>query len=81
MRNWDPRQSLRHYHHVKRTGRFNASPPTVLAAGFIALILIGALLLWLPFSNQHGISPLTAFFSAASAVTITGLTTVDISST
>ncbi|MFA5597005.1 MAG: potassium transporter TrkG [Pusillimonas sp.] len=81
MRNWDPRQSLRHYHHVKRTGRFNASPPTVLAAGFIALILIGALLLWLPFSNQHGISPLTALFSAASAVTITGLTTVDISST
>lgn len=81
MRNWDPRQSLRHYHSVKRTGRLNASPPAVLAAGFITLVLVGALLLWLPFSNQQGISPLTALFSAASAVTITGLSTVDISST
>ena len=81
MRNWDPRQSLRHYHHVKRTGRLNASPPAVLAAGFMTLILIGAALLWMPFSTRHDISPLTALFSAVSAVTITGLSTVDISHT
>ena len=81
MRNWDPRQSLRHYHHVRRTGRFNASPPAVLAGGFITLSLIGALLLLMPFSTHHEISWITALFSAVSAVTITGLSTVDISAT
>lgn len=81
MRSWDPRQTLRHYYHVRRTGRFNASPPKVLAGGFGLLIAIGALLLWLPFSTHTPISPITALFSAVSAVTITGLSTVDISAT
>lgn len=81
MRNWDPRLTLRHYHQVRRNGRFNAAPPVVLAGGFMLLSLIGALLLWLPFSVNAPISPLTALFSAVSAVTITGLSTVDISVT
>ncbi|ROT44438.1 TrkH family potassium uptake protein [Pusillimonas sp. NJUB218] len=81
MRNWDPRLTLRHYHQVRRNGRFNAAPPMVLAGGFMLLSLIGALLLWLPFSVNAPISPLTALFSAVSAVTITGLSTVDISVT
>ncbi|OXR48396.1 potassium transporter [Pusillimonas sp. T2] len=81
MRNWDPRLTLRHYHQVRRNGRFNAAPPVVLAGGFMLLSLIGALLLWLPFSVNAPISLLTALFSAVSAVTITGLSTVDISVT
>lgn len=81
MRNWDPRLTLRHYHQVRHAGRFNASPPMVLAGGFLFLSLLGALLLWMPFSTHHQIEPLTALFSAVSAVTITGLSTVDISAT
>ncbi|MBC2769530.1 TrkH family potassium uptake protein [Pusillimonas minor] len=81
MRNWDPRLTLRHYHQVRHAGRFNASPPMVLAGGFLFLSLMGALLLWMPFSTHHQIEPITALFSAVSAVTLTGLSTVDITST
>ncbi|WKE64872.1 TrkH family potassium uptake protein [Gallaecimonas kandeliae] len=54
-----------------------ASPPAVLAAGFLALILIGALLLWLPFAGTAPLSFLDALFTATSAVTVTGLGVVD----
>ena len=51
-----------------------------IALGFIALILIGAILLAAPFSRATGTwgAPLTAAFTACSAVCVTGLSVVDI---
>lgn len=56
------------------------SPPQVLALGFLGLIIIGGLLLKLPFSTKHPIHWVDAFFTATSATTVTGLATVDIGS-
>lgn len=81
MRHWHPRHTLYTYRNLKKTGRINLSPPIVLALGFTVLSLVGMGLLLLPFSTHEGISPLAALFSAVSAVTITGLTTVDIGTT
>lgn len=52
---------------------------SVIAVGFIVLIILGALLLMLPISSQNGefTSPMTAFFTAVSASCVTGLVTVD----
>ncbi len=46
---------------------------------FIGVILLGTLLLWLPFSwkGEGRLSPLDALFTATSAVCVTGLITVD----
>ncbi len=55
------------------------SPGRVIALGFLAVILIGALLLMLPIAHSGNVTvtPLDALFSAASAVCVTGLITVD----
>lgn len=57
------------------------SPPMVLAVGFLSLIIIGTLLLKLPMVTHHSISWMDAWFTASSAVTITGLTALDVGST
>ena len=51
-----------------------------VALGFLALIAVGALLLASPWARRAGEwgSPLTAIFTACSAVCVTGLTVVDI---
>ena len=51
----------------------------LLAAGFLALILIGSILLTLPAANRFDVAtpPLTALFTATSAVCVTGLVVVD----
>lgn len=55
-------------------------PGKLITLGFIALILIGALFLWLPISNQQGHLPfIDALFVATSAVCVTGLSTVTVS--
>ena len=55
-------------------------PAQLLAASFICAILIGALLLALPFSTHSGkISVIDALFTATSAVCVTGLTVQDTS--
>jgi trk system potassium uptake protein TrkH len=53
--------------------------PFILFYGFGVLIAMGTILLWLPFSSQQRDFTLisTAFFTAASSVTLTGLTIVD----
>lgn len=56
----------------------NLSPPSLLALGFLGLIFIGSLLLMLPFAHQTEISWLEAIFTATSAVTITGLSVVNV---
>ena len=54
-------------------------PALVLAAGFLALIAAGTLLLVLPVSAAAGTwtSPVTALFTATSAACVTGLVVVD----
>lgn len=54
-------------------------PALVLALGFLVLIGIGTILLVLPVAAASGTwtSPLTALFTATSAVCVTGLVVVD----
>lgn len=59
------------------SGTLAFSPPAVLAAGFALLIAVGSLLLLLPFATRVPIGPVEAFFTATSAVTVTGLIVVD----
>lgn len=61
----------------------NVNPPRFLALGFLAAILLGSLLLRLPFCWNPGVQvhyP-DALFTAASAVCVTGLTVVDTANT
>lgn len=55
------------------------SPNQILALGFLAIILAGALLLMLPFANRagHGLSFLDSLFTATSATCVTGLVVAD----
>ncbi|MGX9607923.1 TrkH family potassium uptake protein [Acinetobacter sp. T63] len=56
----------------------NLSPPSLLALGFLSFIVIGTLLLKLPFAHEGDLSWLQALFTATSAVTITGLSVVNV---
>ena len=58
-------------------------PGLQLAAGFMLLIAIGTLLLYLPISHQDGVdvSLIDALFVSTSAICVTGLTPLDISKT
>lgn len=53
------------------------SPPQFLAMGFAVVIFFGTLGLKLPWSTVEPISWLDAFFTATSAVTVTGLVVID----
>lgn len=65
------------YRRARRTGQLQASPPTILAGGFILLILLGTLLLSLPVAQKQPFSVFAALFTATSSVTVTGLTIID----
>ena len=56
----------------------NLSPPSLLALGFLSFICIGTILLKLPISHHGEMSWINALFTATSAVTITGLSVVNI---
>lgn len=62
--------------HKNRT--INLSPPSIIALGFLALILIGSILLILPVSHHGDVTWFQAIFTATSAVTITGLSVVNV---
>ena len=62
----------------KKKNSINLSPPSLLALGFLSFILIGTLLLKLPFAHHGDVGWLDAMFTATSAVTITGLSVVNI---
>lgn len=62
----------------KKRKSINLSPPSLLALGFLSFIMIGTLLLKLPIAHRGELSWIDAFFTATSAVTITGLSVVDI---
>lgn len=53
------------------------SPPAVLATIYAMFIVLGAIVLRLPFSNFGDVTFSDALFTAASAVTVTGLVVVD----
>ena len=55
--------------------RFHFSPPQLLAASVFGLIVVGGIVLSLPFASAPGqsVSVLDAFFTSASAVCVTGL--------
>jgi len=59
------------------------SSARIIALGFAAVILIGSLLLIMPVSVKEGVelSYIDAFYTATSAVCVTGLATVDIGDT
>ena len=59
------------------------SPSRKLILGFLIAILIGTLLLMMPFSLQEGqrLSFLASLFTIVSATCVAGLTVVDISQT
>jgi trk system potassium uptake protein TrkH len=59
--------------------RRGLSPSQLVALAFAGAILVGAVLLWLPFSTTEGGSGsfLTAAFTSTSAVCVTGLIVVD----
>lgn len=56
------------------------NPILLIVAGYLALITLGAILLSLPFAQRQPVGILDAFFTAGSAVCVTGLSTIDISS-
>jgi len=56
----------------------NLSPPSLLALGFLSFIIVGTLLLKLPISHHGELSWLNALFTSTSAVTITGLSVVNV---
>ena len=56
----------------------NLSPPSLLALGFLSFILIGTSLLKLPIAHHGDLSWIQALFTSTSAVTITGLSVVNV---
>ncbi|MEG3663457.1 TrkH family potassium uptake protein [Celeribacter halophilus] len=52
-------------------------PPALLSLFYVALILLGAIFLWLPISHYGDIGLSEALFTATSAVTVTGLSLAD----
>lgn len=61
--------------------KINLSPPSMLALSFAVCILLGTILLKLPMTQNHDISWVEALFTTVSAVTITGLSVVNIGET
>ncbi len=55
------------------------SPARMLVVGFLAIIIIGSVLLWLPFASADGsMKPYSeCLFTATSATCVTGITVVD----
>ncbi len=64
---------------VRLLGR-RTNPSLIFASSFLIFILIGAALLMLPRATYHGISFIDALFTATSAICVTGLVSVDVSS-
>ncbi len=62
-----------------RTPKRRMSATNVIIFGFLAIIIVGTLLLVMPFSSKTGefTNPITALFTATSATCVTGLITVD----
>jgi trk system potassium uptake protein len=64
---------------IKFVYRRSVNPSFLFISSFFILIIGGSLLLMLPKATTHGISPIDALFTSASAVCVTGLIVVDTS--
>jgi trk system potassium uptake protein TrkH len=67
---------------ISRLAGATKNPAQLVVGGFVTLILVGTLLLQLPFAVDTGATDLgwrDALFTSTSATTVTGLATVDIS--
>ncbi len=64
---------------AERKSKAYANPTQVIVVSFLLLILFGGILLTLPFASRTATftSPIDAFFTAISAVCVTGLVVVD----
>lgn len=62
---------------INRLALFRVSPAKLLLIGYSSYIILGWILLSLPFSQAVSVSALDNLFIAASAVSTTGLVTVD----
>ncbi|ASN07032.1 TrkH family potassium uptake protein [Virgibacillus necropolis] len=60
-----------------RLNSIKLNPSQILGIGFVILIVTGGLLLKLPFATKVPVSWIDAFFTSASATTVTGLWVVD----
>ncbi|WP_102798055.1 TrkH family potassium uptake protein [Bowmanella denitrificans] len=76
MVQWQPRVR-RLERKPKASKKIHAAPPLVLCGGFVMLIVLGMLLLKLPFASTQSIGWMQSLFTATSAVTVTGLVVVD----
>jgi len=66
---------------VRSASERGASSPLIVVYGFLALILLGAILLSLPFAHNEPISFIDSLFTATSASTVTGLIVVNTGNT
>ncbi|TLS38319.1 Ktr system potassium transporter B [Pseudalkalibacillus caeni] len=63
--------------HLSERRVIHLTPPQILMAVFGFFIVLGTFFLKLPFASTETVSWLDAFFTATSAMTVTGLVTVD----
>lgn len=66
---------------ISRIPGRRTNPTLLMASSFLAFIVMGSFLLMLPRCTYHGISYIDSLFISSSAVSITGLTSVDVPST
>lgn len=76
MRRWQ--RLKKPFRRAPHGGVIRLSPPEVLLIGFALLCGAGALLLWLPGSATRPLAWHEALFTATSAVTVTGLSVIDV---
>lgn len=60
----------------KTPRRVRLTTMQIVALGFFGVILLGGVLLWLPFSNRQPIDFIDALFTSVTCVCVTGLVTV-----
>ena len=65
--------------HKKRGMKKSTAPARIIVGSFLVVILVGMLLLCMPFSSSSGefTDPLTAMFTATTSTCVTGLVLVD----
>ncbi len=61
---------------IEKLKEIHLNTVQMIALGFLGIIFLGAVLLWLPFSNQQPIAFMDALFTSVTAVCVTGLVTV-----
>ncbi len=61
---------------MEKLKKIRLTTTQLLATGFLGIILLGGILLWLPISNTRPILLIDALFTAVTSVCVTGLVTV-----